>query len=332
MDNDDNNGKELVTESVANQVAALTYQSQLTALTAATTTQCTAQKLTAIEANQQVTHGTLHQIIAQLNTVMFNASDVGRGTQGYGAGQGYRAGRGCKRAHGHGGRCGFDRGPPQYVGGSFLTPQGRSFPHAPQGGGFPQGYPGGYQGGPARPPAFVPKTFVPPGGAQGGQPGPLPYRDPAGFHGPAQTQQQLFSNLVKRFANWNVCYSCGFDVADGHTGILLTKKMSFVKVTSLCSSQISFRTSMKSCLTTGGIVLTVFPFNIAMLGPHTLIAVPMSLTVTRQSLIKFSWIPHFISALDGNAKPAWRLQTRFSPWICLLVNNDMLLSTVSMKQ
>jgi hypothetical protein len=57
-------------------------------------------------------------------------------------------------------------------------------------------------------------------------------------------------------------------------GILLTNKMSIVKVTSLCSSQISFGISMTSCLTTWGVVLTVFPFNIAMLGPHTLIAVP----------------------------------------------------------
>ncbi len=118
----------------------------------------------------------------------------------------------------------------------------------------------------------------------------------------------------------------------GEQWYLVDKKMSIVKVTSLCSSQISFGISMTSCLTTGGVILTVFPFHIAMLGPHTLIAVPMSLTVTGQSLIKFDWIAHFISALDGNAKPAWSLQTRFAPWICLLVNNDMLLSTFSMKQ
>jgi hypothetical protein len=27
------------------------------------------------------------------------------------------------------------------------------------------------------------------------------------------------SNLIKNFANWNVCYSCGFDIKDGHTSI-----------------------------------------------------------------------------------------------------------------
>jgi hypothetical protein len=72
----------------------------------------------------------------------------------------------------------------------------------------------------------------------------------------------------------------------------------------LLTKKFSFGISMTSCLTTGGIVLTVFPFNIAMLGPHTLIAIPMSLTVTGQSLIKFDWFAYFISALDGNAKPA----------------------------
>jgi hypothetical protein len=27
------------------------------------------------------------------------------------------------------------------------------------------------------------------------------------------------SNLIKNFANWNLCYSCGFDIEDGHTSI-----------------------------------------------------------------------------------------------------------------
>ena len=35
---------------------------------------------------------------------------------------------------------------------------------------------------------------------------------------PPQTQQPPpYLNLMKRFANWNACYSCGFDVADSHT-------------------------------------------------------------------------------------------------------------------
>jgi hypothetical protein len=36
---------------------------------------------------------------------------------------------------------------------------------------------------------------------------------------PAQVQQQTYSNVVKRYANWNACYSCGSDVADGHTSM-----------------------------------------------------------------------------------------------------------------
>ncbi len=73
---DDDADNELIAEGVANQVAALRYQSQLRASTAATTNQCNTQQLLAIEANQQATHSTLHQIIAQLNTVTFNASNA----------------------------------------------------------------------------------------------------------------------------------------------------------------------------------------------------------------------------------------------------------------
>jgi hypothetical protein len=27
----------------------------------------------------------------------------------------------------------------------------------------------------------------------------------------------MYSNIIKKYANWNVCFSCGFDVKDGHT-------------------------------------------------------------------------------------------------------------------
>ncbi len=221
-DDDDEDGEDSITESVSNHLAALTYQSQMTASTAATTTQRNSQQLANIEANQQATHSTLHQIIAQLNAVTFNASDAGRGHQAFQA-QGFQQGRGRGRTQGGGGRGrGFGRGPPQYVGGSFPhfpTPQGRGVPPAPQGGGFPQGF-GGQQGGPARPPAFVPSTFAPQGGMNGGQQGQPQYRGPpTGVQGPNQGQQQPFSNVMKRYANWNACYSCGFDVADGHTSM-----------------------------------------------------------------------------------------------------------------
>ncbi len=57
-----NNNEDLITISVANQVATLTYQSQLTASTTTTTTQRNQQQFAAIEANQHATHTSLHQI------------------------------------------------------------------------------------------------------------------------------------------------------------------------------------------------------------------------------------------------------------------------------
>jgi hypothetical protein len=45
---------------------------------------------------------------------------------------------------------------------------------------------------------------------------------PPGFPGAAaqiQNDQPPYSNTMKRYANWNACYSCGFDVADGHTSM-----------------------------------------------------------------------------------------------------------------
>jgi hypothetical protein len=73
----------LIAESVSNHLAVLTYQSQMTVLTAATTTQRNSQHLANIQANQQAMHSTLHQIMAQLNAVAFNASDAGRGNHAF---------------------------------------------------------------------------------------------------------------------------------------------------------------------------------------------------------------------------------------------------------
>jgi hypothetical protein len=33
------------------------------------------------------------------------------------------------------------------------------------------------------------------------------------------TQAGAFSNLTKAFENWNVCYTCRFDIEDGHTSV-----------------------------------------------------------------------------------------------------------------
>jgi hypothetical protein len=42
----------------------------------------------------------------------------------------------------------------------------------------------------------------------------IPYI-PAGIH-PTQQQNPCCSNVVKQWANQNVCFSCGFDVKDWH--------------------------------------------------------------------------------------------------------------------
>jgi hypothetical protein len=38
-----------------------------------------------------------------------------------------------------------------------------------------------------------------------------------GYYTPPPQVQAPYSNTTKRFANWNACYSCGFNVADDHT-------------------------------------------------------------------------------------------------------------------
>ena len=38
-----------------------------------------------------------------------------------------------------------------------------------------------------------------------------------GIVGLPATLAAAYSNITKMFANWNVCYTCGFDIEDGHT-------------------------------------------------------------------------------------------------------------------
>ena len=71
------------------------------------------------------------------------------------------------------------------------------------------------------PPAFIagraPPSMPLTAGRAPGYMGLPPAAGGGYFAAPPQTQQPPpDSNLMKRFANWNVCYSCGFDVADGH--------------------------------------------------------------------------------------------------------------------
>ena len=79
---------------MATQVADLTYQSQLTQSTAATTHQRQEMQLAQLAATQEAQHTTLHQIIEGLNVVAFNVSNTGRGSGGRAQGQRGRPGPG----------------------------------------------------------------------------------------------------------------------------------------------------------------------------------------------------------------------------------------------
>ena len=49
------------------------------------------------------------------------------------------------------------------------------------------------------------------GGGHGG--GVVPFAQQA----MPQNAAPMYSNIIKKYVNWNVCFSCGFDVEDGHT-------------------------------------------------------------------------------------------------------------------
>jgi hypothetical protein len=194
-DSDEDNS----TETVATQMAALTYQSQLTATTAANSSQQMGQYMQTLAHQQDLLHQNQHQMMEQMAALSFNQSDAGRGIGHPGRGQpqppapftpigfgrgGHFApngfgrggqGRGCGRGRGH--------GPP-----GFAT--GRGPPITTITAGRATGY--------TAPPAAGGGYFAAPPQAQHIQPPP-------------------YSNLTKRFANWNACYSCGFDIPDRHT-------------------------------------------------------------------------------------------------------------------
>jgi len=195
-------------DTMASQLAAVTLQSQLTATSAAHE-----QGMQALTQQQQLLHANQHQILEQLAALSFNASDAGQGIRrgGRGGGRGtppptyvqaptmpttYQQGYGG-RVRGRGrGRSG--RTQQQYSHGGFPPAQG-------MGGVFPPTY--------AMPPPAGGGGNMYSNAPQGGIPGYAP-------HGGMQPQERPpYSNLVKRFANWNACYTCGFNVPDGHTSM-----------------------------------------------------------------------------------------------------------------
>jgi hypothetical protein len=176
------------TDTVATQMAALTYQSQLTATTAANSSQQMNQYIQTLANQQDLLHQNQHQMMEQMAALSFNQSDAGRGIARPGRGQpqqqasfspngfgrgGQGRGRGRGRGRGPPGSNTGGRGPPIM---SFTAGRGAL----------------GYMG----PPTVGGGYFTPPPHAQNIQP---PY-----------------SNRTKKFANWNACYSCGFDIPEWH--------------------------------------------------------------------------------------------------------------------
>jgi hypothetical protein len=179
--------------NVPTQMAAMTYQSQLTAATVTNASQRMDQYVQTLTQQQEQLHQTQHQIMEQLAALTLN-----HGEGGWGVGQqrrphpppptpfapiqfgrhnfGNRGGQGRGRGRGRG------RGLPAFTGGhtippmSIITGRKHTFP--------------------------VPHT-----------PGSRGY-----FTSMPQVQINVpYSNTTKQYANWNACYSCGFDVEDSHT-------------------------------------------------------------------------------------------------------------------
>ncbi len=69
-------------ETVTTQVAALTYQHQMTANTAAKSRKLNKQQFAQLAMHQNIMHENLHQIIVQVNALTFNAGNQGQGTGG----------------------------------------------------------------------------------------------------------------------------------------------------------------------------------------------------------------------------------------------------------
>ncbi len=174
-------------------MVALTYQSHLVAATAANSSQRMDQYVQALTQQQEQLHQIQHQIIKQIAAFSINQRDAGQGIGHHGWGppppmalfapnQFGRNNFGSRGGQG----CGRGRG---------------------RGGGLPA-----FNAGRAPPLMSITTGRAP------AFPGLHPTTGGGYYMPPPQAQAQApYSNITKRFANWNVCYSCGFDVADNHT-------------------------------------------------------------------------------------------------------------------
>jgi hypothetical protein len=192
--------------TIASQMAALTYQSQHTATTAANLSQQMNQYMQTLAHQQDLLHQNQHRMMEQMAALSFNQSDAGHGIR--------RQGRGLPQPPTTVAPNGFPLPAP-------FAPNG--FGHTNYGGCGGQGR-GRERGRGRGPPAFnagrappitsimawrVPRYMGPPPATGGGYYAPPPQAQ--------QVQAPPYLNLMKRYANWNACYSCGFDMEDGHT-------------------------------------------------------------------------------------------------------------------
>jgi hypothetical protein len=182
-DEDDNDVQTVIT-----QMAALTSQSQLTATTTAKTQASVAAAINQLAANQQAMQQQFAAFTTQRNTTYQPRTPTPPITQFTipnlatfpfeGRRGGQRSG-GC----GHGGRSNFAT-----TGGCNVRTLFANFTAGQSG--------------------------LPPIGASGGRGGGMA---PFAQQTPARNAAPMYSNILKAYANWNVCFLCGFDVEDGHT-------------------------------------------------------------------------------------------------------------------
>jgi hypothetical protein len=199
------------TNTVTTEVAAFTYQSQLTASTVVNSIQLAEQQFAHLALQQNLMHENMHQIIAQNNVLSFNQSNAGKEKlEGYESGSGRhlhsRRKQGSTQTAFNSGQFGGGFAP--VTSGSAPGPTAAVEPY----GSMTQG---------SAPPSF----YAPASNHQGSQ---MQYHPPKGGYGAGgygntppggRPPAAPFSNRAKQGANWNACYSYGFHVPDGHTSM-----------------------------------------------------------------------------------------------------------------
>ncbi len=177
-------------QTVITQMAALTTQSQLTATTVAESSAAVAAAISQLAANQHAMQqqfaafttqcNTTYQLVqaAQPPVTQFSIPNFATFlTEGRGGGR--------RGGHGRGGRTNFTT-----TGGRNIRTPFANFVGCGGQGGLP---------------------------SIGGEPGRGSGMTPFTQQNMQRNTAPMYSNITKRYANWNVCFSCGFDVKDGHT-------------------------------------------------------------------------------------------------------------------